>query len=249
MLHFRSSDIDIAYRDVGAGEPILLIHGFASNSAVNWVSTSWTETLTNAGRRTIAMDVRGHGASGKLYDPADYRPALMAADAVNLLDHLGISTADVMGYSMGARIAVVAALAHPEKVRSLVVGGLGWNLVAGMGDEEEIARALEADGNEAVVDAVGLGYRAFAQRTGSDLKALAACMRGQRVAIAARRLGAVSVPVLVAVGSEDRVAGSGERLAEAFAHGRALTIPGRDHMLATGDRVFKAGVLDFLRHR
>ena len=85
--HFSSNGVDIAYADVGAGEPILLIHGFGSNHVVNWQSTSWFDTLTSAGRRVIAMDVRGHGASAKLYDAAAYRPALMAEDAANSLNH------------------------------------------------------------------------------------------------------------------------------------------------------------------
>ena len=66
LPHFSSDGIDIAYRDLGDGDPILLIHGFASNSAVNWVSTGWTETLVGDGRRVVAMDVRGHGDSAKL---------------------------------------------------------------------------------------------------------------------------------------------------------------------------------------
>ena len=69
MRHFSSDGIDIAYRDEGAGAPILLIHGFASNSAVNWQSTNWMTTLTADGRRVIAMDLRGHGESARLTDP------------------------------------------------------------------------------------------------------------------------------------------------------------------------------------
>ncbi|WP_163363718.1 alpha/beta fold hydrolase, partial [Enterobacter cloacae] len=73
MQTFDSDGVEIAYIDVpatgGTGDPVLLIHGFASNHAVNWVNTAWVRTLTQAGYRTIALDNRGHGQSGKLYDP------------------------------------------------------------------------------------------------------------------------------------------------------------------------------------
>ena len=125
VLKSLSSDgVHIAYIDAppeGAdrGEPILLIHGFASNHRINWVNPRWVQTLTRAGRRVVALDNRGHGASQKLYAPADYRSDLMARDAANLLQHLAIERADVMGYSMGARISAFLALGRPQRVRSL----------------------------------------------------------------------------------------------------------------------------------
>ena len=115
LRQFSSDGVHIAYIDVppvahDRGEPILLIHGFASNHRVNWVNPRWVETLTKDGRRVVALDNRGHGASQKLYAPIDYRSDLMARDAANLLEHLGIGRADVMGYSMGARISAFLAL-------------------------------------------------------------------------------------------------------------------------------------------
>ncbi len=115
--------------DEGEGEPIVLVHGFASNKEVNWVFPGWVTTLTGAGRRVIALDNRGHGASTKLYDPAAYHSSIMAEDVRALLDHLSLRRADVMGYSMGARITAYLALAHPQRVRSAVLGGLGIRLV------------------------------------------------------------------------------------------------------------------------
>ena len=249
MRHFSSHGIDIAFRGTGAGEPILLIHGFASNSVVNWYSTGWVSALVDDGRRVIAMDVRGHGGSAKLHDPAAYRPPLMAGDAANLLDHLAIPQADVMGYSMGGRIAACLALERPDLVRALVIGGMGRNLVDGVGGEDEIAAALEAPAGVPIADAVARNYRAFAERTGGDLKALAACMRGQREMIAAERLAHIRAPVLVAVGSDDATAGSAAGLAALISGAEAFDIAGRDHMRATGDNRFKAAVLDFLRRR
>jgi pimeloyl-ACP methyl ester carboxylesterase len=246
MDHFSSNGVDIAYTEVGEGPPILLIHGFGSNHAVNWRSTSWFDTLTKARRHVIAMDVRGHGASEKLYRPEDYRPSLMAADAATLLDHLGIGRADVMGYSMGGRIAAVLAIEHPAKVRTLIIGGMGMGIVEGIGGEEEIVAALEAPTVEQAVGQVGIAYRKFAEQTSSDRRALAACIIGQREVVPAEKLGAIRAPTLIAVGTKDKVAGSAHRLAALIPGAEVLEIANRDHMLATGDRTHKAGVLAFL---
>ena len=109
----------------------MLVHGFASNKDVNWVNPSWVSTLTRAGRRVIALDNRGHGQSSKLYDTAAYGAPMMAEDVRALLDHLQLERADVMGYSMGARITAFLAVNHPARVRSAIIGGLGIKLVDG----------------------------------------------------------------------------------------------------------------------
>jgi pimeloyl-ACP methyl ester carboxylesterase len=246
---FRSGSVEIAYLDEGAGDPIVLIHGFASNKETNWVHPGWVTTLTRAGYRVVAPDNRGHGASTKLYDPADYHTELMAADVVALLDHLGIATADLMGYSMGARIAAFYAVLHPQRVRSVVLGGLGIHLVEGVGLPESIAYALEADSLDDVNDPTGRVFRLFAQQTRSDLAALAACIRGSRQTLAREEVARIAAPVLIAIGTNDQVAGSAQALAALIPCARALDIPGRDHMLAVGDRVFKAAVLEFLAAR
>lgn len=246
---FRSDGIEIAYRDEGAGEPILLIHGFGSNMAVNWRSTGWIETLKRSGRRVVAFDNRGHGASGKAYEPELYRPGIMARDAAHLLDHLDIERADVLGYSMGARIAVFLALEQPERLRSLILGGMGTALVEGMGGEERIAAALEAPNLDAVPDDGFRIYREFAEQTGADLRALAACIRGSRESVSAERLAGLHLPVLVAIGTRDAVAGSAKGLARLIPGAQVLDIPNREHLPATGDRVFKEGVLAFLQER
>ena len=90
MPRFSHGPVELAYLDEGEGEPILLVHGFASSKEVNWVQPGWVSTLTRAGRRVIALDNRGHGQSAKLYDPADYHTERMADDARALLDHLDI---------------------------------------------------------------------------------------------------------------------------------------------------------------
>jgi pimeloyl-ACP methyl ester carboxylesterase len=246
MPQFTHDGVEIAFIDEGQGEPIVLVHGFASNKEVNWVAPSWVTTLTRAGRRAIALDNRGHGASGKLYEPAAYHSAIMAEDVRALLDHLDLRRADIMGYSMGARIAAFLALAHPDRVRAAVLGGLGFRLVEGVGLPDTIADALEAPSLAEVADPVAYMFRAFAEQTKSDLRALAACMRGSRQSLSRSEAAQIAVPVMVAVGEKDPIAGSPEALAALIPGAKALVIPGRDHMLAVGDRVFKSGVVEFL---
>lgn len=249
MPSFIHDGVEIAFLDEGEGEPIMLVHGFASNKEVNWVAPGWIATLTGAGRRAIALDNRGHGASTKLYDPAAYHSRLMAEDVRALLDHLDLRRADLMGYSMGARITAYLALAHPARVRSAVFGGLGIRLVDGVGLPEELAQGLEASSLAAVTDPTARTFRSFAEQTKSDLPALAACLRGSRQTLSRAEVERIAVPLLVAVGSKDAIAGSPQELAALIPGARALTIPNRDHMLAVGDKAFKAGVLEFLAQR
>ena len=251
MAIFHNGEVEIAYFDTGDGEPIVLVHGFASSKEFNWVNPSWVGTLTEAGRRVIALDNRGHGASSKLYDPAAYEMALMAGDVRALLDHLRIERADVMGYSMGARITAFLAVHHPERVRSAIFGGLGIRMVEGHGGSlaPTIVAALEAPSLADVTDPTGRSFRRFADQTKSDLKALAACMSRPRRRLSREQVAAIGAPVLVAVGTKDDVSGSGAELAALIPGARLLDIPDRDHMLAVGDKVFKAGVLDFLNQR
>lgn len=244
---FTHDGLPIAYFDEGdpAGDPILLIHGFASSANVNWVYPGWLKTLGDAGYRVIALDNRGHGASGKPHDPSVYHPQAMAGDAVALLDHLGIAEVHVMGYSMGARISAFLTLAHPNRVRSLVLGGLGIGMVTGVGDWDPIADALNAPSLDVVTHERGRMFRAFADQTKSDRKALAACISTSRDLLSVEDMGRIDVPVLIAVGTKDDIAGSAQELAALIPDAVALDIPGRDHMLAVGDRVFKKAALEF----
>ncbi len=241
--------MELAYIDEGDGEPVVLVHGFASSKEVNWVNPGWIATLTGTGRRAIAFDNRGHGASTKLYDPVLYHTGLMADDIRALLDHLGVARADVMGYSMGARNTAFLALKNRDRVRSAILGGLGIRLVEGAGLPQSIATALEAPSIDAVTDPQERMFRAFADQTKSDRMALAACIRGSRQSLSRSDAARIDVPMLIAVGTKDPIAGSPHELAAVIPGSRALDIPGRDHMLSVGDRVFKEAVLKFLAER
>jgi pimeloyl-ACP methyl ester carboxylesterase len=253
MQTFNSDGVEIAYLDVASAAPlpealpVLLIHGFASNTTTNWVGTGWVRTLTDAGYRVIAFDNRGHGASQKLHSVAGYGAPLMAEDARRLLDHLGIAKAHVVGYSMGARIAAFLVTLHPERVASVTFGGLGINMVRGMmSGGDTIAAGLEAAIVDDVTDPGARTFRVFAEQTKSDLLALAACMRSARAPITLDALSQIAAPTLVVVGTEDTVAGSGDELAQLIPGARAVALEGRDHMKAVGAREFRSAVLAFL---
>jgi pimeloyl-ACP methyl ester carboxylesterase len=174
---------------------------------------------------------------------------VMAGDARHLLDHLRLDRADVMGYSMGARITAFLALNHPDRVRSALIAGIGIKLVEGVGLPLDIAEAMEAPSLDALTDPTQRMFRAFAEQTKSDRKALAACIRGSRQVLSRDEVARIRAPALIAVGTNDTVAGPPQPLAALMPNARALDIPGRDHNLAVGDKAHKQGVLAFLAER
>ncbi len=253
MQFFQSGSVRLAFIDSPPESDelgvVVLVHGFASNHAVNWVNTQWVKVLNRAGYRVIALDNRGHGQSEKLYDPDAYDARIMAQDVVHLLDYLGLPKADIMGYSMGARITAHVALYHPTRVRSALLGGLGIHLVEGVGLPLGIADAMEAPSADGLTDPMQRMFRVFAEQTGSDLKALAACIRGSRQVLSAQEAGQIRVPVLVSVGTNDPVAGDPHPLGALIPGAQVFDIEGRDHNLAVGDRSHKEAVLAFLSQR
>ncbi|MDR6951066.1 pimeloyl-ACP methyl ester carboxylesterase [Ancylobacter sp. 3268] len=253
MPTFSHDGLDFAYLDErpseGAGEPIVLIHGFASTKEINWVGPGWVSTLTRAGRRVIAMDNRGHGASVKLYEQDAYDPWIMAGDVLALMSHLGLPRFDVMGYSMGGRIGACVALTAPERVRSLILGGIGIHLVEGAGLPVTVAEALLAPSLDDVTDPMGRTFRAFAEQTKSDRQALAACIYGSRRTLTREEVGRIQAPTLIAIGTRDAVSGAARPLAALIPGAEVLDIPDREHMLAVGDKVFKQAALAFLDAR
>src|SRR5260370_15909747 len=230
MPSFHNGAVEIAYLDDGEGDPIILVHGFASSKNVNWVYPTWVSELRKDGRRVIALDNRGHGESSKLYDSEAYHIGTMAGDVRALMDHLDIERADMMGYSMGARMTAYLAQSYAPRIRSAIFGGIGIGLIAGGGPGENVAFALEAPSLDDVNDPVGRTFRAFADQTRSDRAALAACLRGSRGLMTKEEAGRVAVPVLIAVGTTDEVAGSAQALGKIIPGSKVLDRPNRDHM-------------------
>jgi pimeloyl-ACP methyl ester carboxylesterase len=241
-----SGGIDIACETAGEGSPVLLIHGFGANRTITWRNTGWFDVLSKAGHQVIAMDCRGHGQSGKPHLPDAYDDGQMAADAFALLAELGIGSADVMGYSMGAQLAIRLMHDYPSAVRRCVLGGIGESyFIPSPATNEAIAQGLESSDPATITLPVAREFRAFCERAGDDLAAMAACMRRPRRIYLPMELAAFSHTVLVVCGSEDTLAGSPEVLAEAFSHGQSVTVPKRNHHSTVGDRVYKDAVVKF----
>lgn len=248
MERFASFDgTEIAYTIVGDGPDALLLHGFAANHRVNWIVPGVVDALAAAGRRVIAYDARGHGASAKPHDPAAYADDAMAKDARALLDHLGVERVDVIGYSMGALVSTRLVPDEP-RARSVVLGGIGRKLRGRRGLSEEqrsaIASALETDDPSTIADASARAFRRFADQTGADRLALAAIQRAPTPE-APTRLDAITVPALVIVGDADTLAGSPQLLAERIPGAVARVVHG-DHLGAVGDPAFRAAIAEFV---
>ncbi|HAH10461.1 MAG TPA: alpha/beta hydrolase [Alphaproteobacteria bacterium] len=239
--------LGLHYTDQGEGPAIILVHGFASNIRTNWAGPGWTDTLTEAGRRVIALEARGHGASEKPHAASSYAEDALARDVLALLDHLSLPQADYMGYSMGAFIGVSALAQFPQRLGRMVLAGIGQNYVApGPADPQAIAQALLAASMDDVHDPVARQFRRFAQLGGNDLEALAACMLRPRQSMRAADLALVRNPVLVITGEKDAISGPPEPLAAIIPGAVAALIPARDHMTAVGDKAYKQMVLEFL---
>lgn len=249
MPSFQHDGLEIAFLDEGEGEPIVLVHGFASTKEINWVHPGWVSTLKNSGRRVIALDNRGHGASSKPHDPAAYTLPLMASDTLALLDHLKLERVDYLGYSMGGRIGMLLALRHPDRLRSASLGGIGASLITGPGRGTRIIKALQAKSVDLITDLVARSFRLFAEQTKSDLQALADCMRGLRHPFLPEELATCRVPVLIVRGDQDEIAGPAKEIVAMIPGAEYIEIPSRNHMTAVGDKAFKEGVIAFLKKR
>lgn len=245
----RSADgCSLRWSEQGSGPAMLLIHGFASTLERNWLETGWMDAIARAGWCAIAYDQRGHGDSEKRYDPAQYAPDILVADALAVLDAAGAERAVVMGYSMGARVALEVTITHPARVLGLVLSGMGSafrDFGGGRGDRETVARALESDDPSASPTSARF-YRTFADQTHQDRRALAACWRRQIRVVGPADLAAIAVPTLVVVGDRDPVAGDAKPLARSIPGARLVRLAGKDHMKAVGAREHRQSVLDFL---
>ncbi|MEM9279968.1 MAG: alpha/beta hydrolase [Pseudomonadota bacterium] len=247
MKQFAEFDgTKIAYIDEGRGQPVVLVHGFASSAEVNWLGPGWVKTLTDAGYRAIAVDNRGHGESSKPHSEEDYELNLMAGDVVNLINHLELEIPHVMGYSMGSRITATLANGIGQQLGKIVLAGNGYNMIEGGFDSIAIRDGLLAPSFEEAPTQIGKEFRFFADQTGGDLKALAACIMAARTHIPQSVFEEIQNETMVIVGTEDTVAENGDKLAEIIPKGHFEPIPKRNHMNAVGDKVYKEKVLEFI---
>jgi pimeloyl-ACP methyl ester carboxylesterase len=249
-LSYHADDgVRVAYHDWNAGAdgpPIVLQHGFTVSSVSTWFLTGIVDALTRHGRRVIAIDARGHGETDKPHDSAFYGGVRLARDLIGVLDSLNVESYDLVGYSMGAMIAVHAA-ARDVRVRRLVLSGNGAYLLERAKTDAaflsvEIAEALEADDPARITDTAGAWLRKVADASQADRLALAALARSlfERLPV-----DAVRVPTLVLVGDADPFAWGAERLANAIPGARLELVPG-DHISTVHNVHYARSVLAFL---
>lgn len=246
MKNAHINGTSIAFLDEGEGQPIVLVHGFASNAQVNWVGPGWVKTLVDAGYRVVALDNRGHGASEKFYVESEYQLDQMAGDVRDLIGHLALQTPHVMGYSMGSRISATLAHEFGDRLGKVILAGNGYNMIEGGFSSEAIRDGLLAESFDKAPTDIGRDFRFFADQTKSDAKALAACIMAARTHIPASVFKNIKNPTLVITGTEDTVAEDGDKLAAIIPNGQYEPIPRRNHMNAVGDKVYKEKVLAFL---
>jgi pimeloyl-ACP methyl ester carboxylesterase len=249
VAYFDSDGVQIYYEEHGGGDPVVLVHGFASRADHNWGLTGWYTELSPH-YRVVALDCRGHGKSGKPHDPAAYAGNIMGDDVIRLMDHLGIERALLMGYSMGARISLGLLRSHPERLRAVVLGGIGATSGGGPPfDRKPIVDALLSDTPANIASATAKQFRTFAQAVGNDLKALAACMSADRPDQTSEDLKAlrINVPVMIVIGTKDTLVGNPELLRDSIPASRLVKIEGRDHLNAPGDEHYKEAVMRFFK--
>lgn len=237
-------DAKIHFVAEGDGDPVVLVHGFGSNFQVNWKNTGWFDYFLSLGRKVIALDLRGHGKSSKFHDPGSYSPDRVGLDILELMDHLGVETADLMGYSMGAWLSMYLLAASPDRFRKGVLGGVGDNFMVETGRGERIAQAMITPAPKSITDPTLRMVRDFAEHTGSDLRALAACSRGVHKGIPP--CAEISRPVLIVGGENDDFVGPPERIASEIPRADVRMLSGRDHLTLLTDRRFKEAVGEFL---
>jgi pimeloyl-ACP methyl ester carboxylesterase len=252
MRSFTTWDgIAIAYQEWGEQAslpPVVLHHGFVADAHANWVLPGVVSALVAAGRHVVAPDARGHGRSEKPHDPDCYGEQRMARDLAALLEVIGAGQVDLVGYSMGAVVALIFA-SDDERVRRLVVGGVGSGIIECGGvdrraiSNESVIEALSAADPATLGESGATAFRALADALGADRRALVAQARSIfRGKIALDR---ISAPTLVLAGEADPLAVRPQLLADAIPDARLQILSG-DHVGALADARFTRSIVDFL---
>jgi pimeloyl-ACP methyl ester carboxylesterase len=253
MKTFKTwDDIEIAHQEWGgeglSSPPVVLHHGFAVDANANWVAPGVVGALLDAGRRVIAPDARGHGRSEKPHDPARYGEQRMARDLGVLLDVVDVPRIDLVGYSMGAIVALIYA-SGGERVRRLVVGGVGSAVLECGGvdrravSNESIIQALSVDDPSTLTVPEAVAFRRLADGLGADREALVA--QASSIFRGDIPLERIKAPTLVLAGDADPLAVRPEVLAEAIPDATLRIVPG-NHVEAVADPGFTQSIVDFL---
>ncbi len=246
MPTVQSQGYRIHYKDTGPATnstPVLLVHGFSSSLEGNWRASGWFDALAGAGRRVVALDCRGHGDSDKPHAAAAYADDAMLQDVLAVMAACNLERADLMGYAMGAGIALDLALAHPEKVKTLILGGAGLRISSSASQRQQARLARATPENPAGFDEEALAR--YRQR-GNDLAALAAVQLRRRPVRDPEAIRKLRMPMLLVVGERDGGLNAVRELQALVPHAELAVLPGEDHLSTVAAPAFKNLVLGFL---
>jgi pimeloyl-ACP methyl ester carboxylesterase len=230
LRHFTGhGGMRLAYREVGEGRPVVLMHGFFTTGAVAWLRSGHAARLVERGHRVIVPDMRGHGDSPKPHDPAAYPPDVLTDDALALVAHLGLTDYDLGGYSLGAR-TIVRMLVRGASPRRAAVGGAGFDqLLHAAGRGTSFRHVLDHLGRHEWGSRDWL-MEGFLRKVKGDPVALRLVLETP-VDTSSEQLAAVAVPTLVISGTHDEPE-AGRTLASTLRHGTFVEVPG-DHVSAS----------------
>ncbi len=246
MERFETFDgLKLAYEIEGEGVPVLLLHGYATDSFINWVRPGISDALVGAGMRAILLDQRGHGGSDKPHELEAYAGEAMVRDAQALLDHLGIDRCLGAGYSMGAR-NMLGLLTSDSRLAAGVLGGIGSNMLHAREWGGFVADAMLTKDKSTITDRIAKSFRDFADLTGADKNALAAIQRNPRQPL--QGLDEIGVPTLVLCGDNDPMIGSPQELADAIPGSRAAIVGG-SHLNVVNNPEFHRELVSFLEEQ
>lgn len=231
--------------------PVVLVHGWGGSFESTWRRSGFADLLEDAGRTVIGVDLLGHGSAPKPHDPAAY-----ADLTARVLDALPTTPCDLVGFSLGAMTVLRLAIDHPDRVRSLVLAGIGRNVLDGRdtASHTAIVQALKAsdettglieDGQSGPTHNIARLFVQYADGPGNDRSALTAVLECERPPFTKQELSTVGRPVLIVIGSDD-FAGPGEPLAELLPHARLVTLARVDHFATPENFGFFDAALEFL---
>jgi pimeloyl-ACP methyl ester carboxylesterase len=225
VIFFRARDgVQLAYREMGEGEPVILVHGLFSSAEVNWIKFGTAAQLVAAGRRVIMPDLRAHGASDAPQEPAFYGPDVLAEDLEDLVAHLGLAEFDLGGFSLGSRTSV-RAVVRGMKPRRLMLGGMGLGGLAGWTRRSAFFQRVIAEYETAKRgDDTWMSIQ-FMKTMKID-RVAASLLLDTFTDTAPEALSAITMPTLIVCGDQDQDNGSAQELADVLAQGILATIPG-----------------------
>lgn len=233
----------LALHRMGAGRPVILLHGLFSSAEVNWIKFGTAAQLAAAGFECLMPDLRAHGMSAAPHDPAAYPPDVLARDLEALIRHLGLTDYDLVGFSLGSRTSARAVIAG-VRPRRLVLAGMGLEGLAGWARRQ--AFFLDMLDRFGTIRPGDPAYAAqqFLKTMGTD-PAAARLLLGTMEDTPPEALTAIAMPTLVLCGDKDNDNGSADRLAEALPDARRAVIPGT-HMSSVTEPAMGAELVSFL---